>query len=42
MTEYIAICRDCEWDQSMPKREMAEHAKRIHEDQYDHTVIVKS
>ncbi len=40
MAEYVAICQDCDWEQPMPKREMAEHAKKVHEDRYDHNVTL--
>lgn len=42
MDEYVAICQDCDWEQSMPGRDMAEHAKRVHESEYDHNVILDS
>ena len=42
MDEYVAICQDCDWERSMPERDMAEHAKRVHEDEYDHTVFLDS
>ena len=37
---YEAICRNCDWAQSLPRREMAEHAKRVHEEWYDHDVVL--
>ena len=37
---YEAICRNCDWKQSLPERDMAEHAKRVHEEWYDHNVIL--
>lgn len=40
MAEYVAICQDCDWEQPMPKREMAEHAKKVHEDRYGHNVTL--
>lgn len=42
MTEYEAVCRTCEWSMPMPKREMAEHIKRVHEFQYDHRVVLEA
>jgi hypothetical protein len=41
MAEYVADCLDCEWEQAMPTRETAEHAKRVHEDQYGHNVSIE-
>lgn len=40
MEEYVAVCHDCEWKQPMPQRDMAAHAKRVHEDQYGHRVTI--
>lgn len=40
MTEHVAVCQDCEWEQPMPNREMAEHSKRVHEDRYGHHVTL--
>ena len=41
MEEYVAVCQDCDWEQPMPEKEMAEHAKRVHENEYDHTVVLE-
>ncbi|CCQ33393.1 hypothetical protein HLRTI_000187 [Halorhabdus tiamatea SARL4B] len=41
MAEYVAVCQDCEWERPMPKRDMAEHAKRVHEDEHDHLVFLE-
>lgn len=40
MAEYVAVCHDCGWEQPMPKREMAEHAKSVHENRYGHSVTL--
>lgn len=40
MEEHTAVCQDCDWEQPMPERAMAEHAKRVHEDEYGHTVLL--
>jgi hypothetical protein len=37
---YRAVCRDCDWERELPEREMVEHAKRVHEDWADHTVVL--
>jgi hypothetical protein len=42
MSEYVAVCQDCGWEQSMPNRQMAEHAKRVHEDEHGHRVTLES
>ena len=41
MEEWTAVCRDCDWVQPMPRREQAEHAKRVHETQHDHSVALE-
>lgn len=41
MDEYVAICQDCDWEQPMPEREMAEHAKSVHETEYGHQVTLE-
>jgi len=41
MEEFAAVCTSCDWQQSYPRREMAEHAKRVHENEYDHTVVLE-
>ncbi|WP_255565228.1 hypothetical protein [Saliphagus sp. LR7] len=40
MAEYVAVCHDCDWEQPMPDREKAEHAKRVHEDRHGHDVTL--
>lgn len=37
----VAVCQDCEWVKPMPNREMAEHAKRVHEKEEDHLVMLE-
>jgi len=41
MAGYTAVCLDCDWEKTLPEREMAEHAKRSHEDWADHTVLLE-
>lgn len=40
MEEFVAVCQDCDWEQPVPKREMAEHAKSVHEDWFGHSVTL--
>ncbi len=42
MEALVAVCQDCEWEQPMPSRDTAEHAKRVHENEYHHTVILEA
>ena len=37
----MAVCEDCDWEQPMPQKDMAEHAKRVHEDQFGHSVTLE-
>ena len=41
MDQYEVVCQDCDWRETMPSRETAEHAKRVHEFQYDHHVFLE-
>jgi hypothetical protein len=41
VNEHVAVCRECEWEQVFPKREMAEHGKRVHEDETGHAVVME-
>ena len=41
MDEFVAVCRDCDWEQPMPKRDLAEHAKRVHENEFRHSVVIE-
>ena len=41
MAEYVAVCQECAFEQPMPRREMAEHAKRVHEDETGHYVALE-
>lgn len=41
MDGYAAICQECDWDKVMPTRETAEHAKRVHEDEFGHSVALE-
>lgn len=36
-----ARCLDCEWMTVLPERSHAEHAKRVHERETDHTVTLE-
>jgi hypothetical protein len=41
MEEYVAVCQDCDWEQPMPEKEMAEHAKQVHENEFGHSVMLE-
>ena len=41
MEEFVAVCRNCEWEQPMPNRDTAEHAKHVHENGTGHTVVLE-
>jgi len=37
---WVARCEDCDYEEEMPSRDHAEHAKRVHEDQTGHTAVL--
>lgn len=41
MIDCVAVCQDCEWEKPLPERDMAEHAKRTHENEFGHTVMLE-
>jgi len=40
MQEYEADCTVCDWRERYPRRGMAEHAKRVHENRSGHSVVL--
>lgn len=41
MEEYVAVCQECDWESVMPNQDTAEHAKRVHEDETGHAVMLE-
>ena len=42
MEGYVADCQDCDWESVMPNRDTAEHAKRVHEGETGHSVVLEA